>query len=99
AFGIALRRGSLDPGVARRRAPQPENTGVLPPTVPSGKRCRARTVRGTCTPMTSWRQFQANRLDAYRAEDGGRQARTAPQCPPAWAHRRDRDRRLEVEDY
>jgi hypothetical protein len=62
---------------------------------PSGERCRARAVRGTCTPMTSWRQFQANRLpQEYRPEDPGRQAHIAPQRPPARAHRRDRDRRF-----
>jgi hypothetical protein len=30
----------------------------------------------------------------YRAEDGGRQAHIAPECSPARAHRRDRDRRI-----
>jgi hypothetical protein len=47
---------------------------------PSGKRCRARAARGTCTPMTSWRQFQANRLNALkstgpRTEEGKRTSR------------------------
>jgi ERF superfamily len=47
---------------------------------PSGKRCRTRAVRRTCTPMTSWRQFQANRLNALkstgpRTEEGKRTPR------------------------
>jgi hypothetical protein len=47
---------------------------------PSGKRCRARAVRGTRTPMTSWRQWQANRLNAVkstgpRTEEGKRISR------------------------
>ena len=47
---------------------------------PSGERCRARGVRGTRTAMTSWRQFQANRLNALkstgpRTEEGKRTSR------------------------